>query len=225
MAEKNETLKKALQVAKADDNLTVSMGIAFAKAGYPAHAMIDLAEALLKNAKALRKKKLWARQSEAGNKGCIDWHWNESSLSETLGEARSKSWFYVSNNRVMVLSSRPWTVDQCGKFTEAAKILHQLPRRKREQLETILRLGLIQSSLAWEAWWKGLKKEERETLKQMNDALPEEMKLNGGEGHPLTPWREIKDGTTVISMTPLLDLLSLQHVLGLEGKRMEVLNG
>lgn len=205
---------------------TMSLGVAFAKSGYPAHAMAEAAESLLKSAKDLRKGKVWKRVGEGTGLGCVDWHWIESSLSEPVKEARKKGWMYRSEDavpeqgrgEVMLLTSRPWSVPQCRGFLKAARELTAIPRRKQQQLESILRLGYTLSLLAWESWWKGLKEDERKAVRTVNGALPVEWKLPDA-GNPgqfeFFPWRKLgqEEGKTYYA-TPLLDLLALQDVLG-----------
>lgn len=225
----SKLLDEALRISRQYTNdptltLTISMGIAFAKASYPAIHMIGLAEQLLKSAKALRKEQLWGRKGDAKLEGCLDWHWIESSREETLQDARQSGWSYVNGQETMLLTSRPWTVAQTEKFIKAAQLLHLIPRRKREQLETILRLGYQLSKLAWKSWWDGLQthedKDQQKIMLAMNEALPEVWQLTAIKE---SPWRELTDGTstetaTKVYATPLIDLLALQHVLGLEGK-------
>ena len=59
--EKNSILQRAVQLAKPAPEetveLTISQGIAFAKAGHPVHAMIEAAESLLDSAKTLPQGK------------------------------------------------------------------------------------------------------------------------------------------------------------------------
>lgn len=203
--------------------LTISAGIAFAKSGYPVHAMVDSAESLLKTAKALRKGNLPWRNLELAE-GCIDWYWIESSLSESVDDSRRRGWVYQDESSLYHLSTRPWSSSETAKFVEAARELQRIPRRKREQLESILRLGSELSELAWQSWRKGLTKCERERLDQkVNASLPEALRL---PDVTKSPWLgrhevsgirandiEIKDEFR----TPLLDLLALQHVYGWEG--------
>jgi len=218
----NDWLKAAVEITQQQLSLTISLGVAFAKATYPASAMIDLAEQLLKSAKALRKGHCWGRTAEAS--ACLDWHWIESSRSESLAAARADGAAYASQDQILLLSSKPWPVTQIASFKTAAAHLQKIPRRKREQLETILRLGYRPSLLAWESWWKGLDIKHQEIFYDLNQALPESWQLPQKKGTVgIEPWKEL--GTTAenqsVYVTPLLDLLALQHVLGLEGQAQE----
>lgn len=212
--------------------LTISFGVAFAKAGFPAHAMIEAAEALLKSAKSLRKQKIWGRQEEGKLQGCLDWHWIESSCIESMADARRQGWSYADGQKLMLLTSRPWSILQTEQFLAAAKELGKVARRKREQLEAILRRGHQLSKLAAEEWWKGLLPREREVIEQVNENLksagwPVGIK-EGNLSEPFDPWRrlgayEIEEkehdkAQVEVYATPLLDLLALQHVMGIEGK-------
>ena len=188
--------------------LSMSQGVAFAKAGHPVHAMVEAAESLLNSAKALRKGQAWMRK--AATEGCIDWHWIESSLSETVTEARERGTVYRApdTDDVMLLTTRPWTLSEAKAFESAAEKLRDgVPRRKREQLEDILRRGHVLSLVAWEAWWKRLRKPEQDAVKHASKELPESWQLPNpredperagceaaqwGEHLPLTPWIDVE---------------------------------
>ena len=192
--------------------LSVSLGIAFAKAGHPVHAMVEAAESLLNSAKALRKGHVWKREPADGEQvreGCIDWHWIESSLSETVAEARARGTAYKAPDTgdVMLLTTRPWTLSDAERFEEAAKALRSVPRRKREQLEDILRRGHVLSLVAWEAWWKRLCDCEQKAVTAASKILSEAWQLpdpkndkkragceaaRWGEHMELSPWIDVE---------------------------------
>ena len=75
----------------------------------------------------------------------------------------------------MLLTTRPWTLTEAMQFEQAAEMLRDrktgLPRRKREQLDDILRRGHVLSLVAWEAWWKGLRDHERCAVRKASGAL------------------------------------------------------
>ena len=77
----------------------------------------------------------------------------------------------------MLLTTRPWTLSQAAAFERAAVWLRCVPRRKREQLEDVLRRGHVLSLVAWEAWWKRLRKCEQKAVKAASDALPGDWQL------------------------------------------------
>ena len=253
--EESTILRKAMDISKGASgetvSLSMSLGIAFAKAGHPVHAMIDAAESLLASAKTLRKGTAWSLRKNTDwqrpepNEGCIDWHWIESSLSETVGEARARGAAYVAPDTgdVMLLTTRPWTLTETEAFENAAAVFESgapddensrgVPRRKREQLEDILRRGHVLSLVAWEAWWNGLHPKERSAVKAMSEAtLSEDWRLPAPgcktragceapkwDGHfDLSPWIYLgpdtdQDGKKNYYVTPLIDLLTL-HNLG-----------
>lgn len=214
-------IDQAKSLARASENLTLSFGVAFAKAGYPVHAMVDAAEKLLKSAKALRKGKLAAQgrpnAASGEEQGCIDWHWIESSLSEDVDDARAR-WRYGDGGTTMYLTTKPWTIEETEKFLKAAELLAYLPRRKREQIESIVRLGRMPSLLAWESWWKSLQPGEQHWFEtHVNSALPDSLRL---PAPTKDPWHNLGSPDQPRWVTPLVDLLALQHVLGMEGKQM-----
>ena len=253
--EKHPVLQTAMDISKNASgetvSLSMSLGIAFAKAGHPVHAMIAAAESLLESAKTLRKGTAWTLRKDTDwkrsepNEGCIDWHWIESSLSETVGDARARGAAYIAPDTgdVMLLTTRPWTLAESEAFEKAAVVFESgapgdkkargVPRRKREQLEDILRRGHVLSLAAWEAWWAGLHPAERCAVKSMSKALPQYWslpapgcKVRAGPEAPkwrkhldLSPWihlgpDKVQDGKEKhYYVTPLIDLLTL-HNLG-----------
>ena len=209
---------------------SISLGIAFAKAGHPVHAMVDAAESLLDNAKTLRKGMAWGRAKP--DEGCLDWHWIESSLSQSVAEARERGWGYTAPDTGdgMLLTTRLGTLTETAAFEAAALRFRQdVPRRKREQLEDILRRGHVLSLMAFEAWWKGLRSHERKALAKASDKLPEPWRLPapseeraGPEAAAsagridLSPWIAMgtHDNSKRYLVTPLLDLLALDNLAG-----------
>jgi len=201
--------------------LTMSVGVAFAKCGHPAYAMAEAAEDLLKSAKDRRKGQTF-RGALPQPEGCIDWHIIESSLVESIGAARAGGWIYHDPSAkptdlpgTMLLTTRPWTLSETSAFMVAAGAWRKgIGRRKREQVEDILRRGSVLSQLAWKAWLQKLQRNEPTDLKGIVDLVPTAMKtgvVNAG------PWREIPKQAAWSSgrwfETPFLDLLALSDVL------------
>ena len=224
-----------------EEDVSMSQGVAFAKAGHPVHAMIEAAESLLDSAKTLRKGKAWKRSKP--NEGCLDWHWIESSLSETVADARAAGTAYVAPDTgdVMLLTTRPWTHTETEEFECAANLMMPVPRRKREQLDDILRRGHVMSLVAWEAWWNGLRECERCALRQTSASLSETWRLPdlrcdadvaraGCEAPkwrkhlPMSPWIHVGsetkgEKTTQYYITPLLDLIAMDSLAELDDER------
>lgn len=232
-------LRRGIQLANerpgANVKLTMSQGVAFAKAGHPVHAMIEAAESLLDSAKTLRKGKAWQRGEP--DEGCLDWHWIESSLSETVEEARAAGTAYVAPDTgdVMLLTTRPWKQTEAEQFERAAGLFRDrksgVPRRKREQLDDILRRGHVLSLVAWELWWSRLRDGERNTVERASAALGEAWRLpRPGEKRagreagqwihlPISPWIHLGKGSQGAEerhyyVTPLLDFLALDNLAG-----------
>lgn len=217
-ARADPALKRAVDLFAPGERLTISIGIAFAKAGHPAHAMTEAAHELLGSAKAFRKGLDPLRGDEAraraGVEGCIDWHWIQSTRAESMAEARSLL-AYDDGGATLILTSRPWTVSQSRAFLAAAgRLAREVSRGKAERLETILRLGHGLSLLAWKGWWDALAASERKALLELNGLLPGAWRL--AEDRPgvlANPWRElgVVDRKKVFA-TCFLDLLALRDV-------------
>ena len=226
-----------------EEDVSMSQGVAFAKAGHPVHAMIEAAESLLDSAKTLRKGKAWKRSKP--NEGCLDWHWIESSLSETVADARAAGTAYVAPDTgdVMLLTTRPWTHTETEEFEYSANLMMRVPRRKREQLDDILRRGHVVSLVAWEAWWNGLRECERRALRQTSASLSATWRLPdlhcdadvvraGCEARKwrkylcMSPWIHVGSETkgdkttTQYYITPLLDLIAMGSLAELEDDRI-----
>jgi len=217
LADRKLILRGAARSVGGDEGqavLTVSLGIAFAKSGHPASAMAEAAEELLKSAKGRRKVLV-------DPQGCVDWHWIQSSRIEGMKEARDQLSYRDDGENLLHLTTRPWTLADMEKHKEGSVALVNVPRRKREQLETVLRLGLEESRLAWQGWWKSLTRKEQAFVEGAFKAL------GWVEGGSL-PWRRrAADAETVNRAgyeanlpveweTPLLDLLVVEQILGLE---------
>jgi len=161
-------LGQALQAAGvADEALTLSIGILFAREGYPFEMQLELAEELLNGAKAFRRAK-------ALKEGCIDFHWLDSTGRETIAEARQNGYQYRDDGRDFRLYTRPWSLTVARQRWEAAQeIGEKLPTRKWHQLDMVLRQGSALSDLAYRDWWRHLAADEKDALTQARGALKE----------------------------------------------------
>ncbi len=213
-----DVVRRAVRVSQKQDAgaaaPTLSIGIAFAKAGYPASSMISAAESLLKSAKQLRKGQIDGRAQPT--EGCLDWHWIESSVSESVTDARTAALSYRqpadngNPERTFSLTTRPWTLSQTTQALAAVKVFNRIARRKREQLEQVLRDGLEVSLLGWEGWWKSLTPGERQAMNETRDALASLITLDSWaykNDVPFSPWRSNQSQPNFD--TPFLDLLAL----------------
>jgi hypothetical protein len=156
----NNVIQKALAVSGLkDEPLTLSFGILFAKKGFPMEAGSEMAEELVRNAKTKRHALKY-------KEGCVDFHWLASTGREQVGEARMRGETVRDGEVTMHLHTRPWVLSELEQALEGAEKLARLPRRKLKQLEPILRLGTDFSDLAYERWWSGLRREERELFEK-----------------------------------------------------------
>jgi len=175
-AAKNEVLQTAIRLFQPQEPLSLSFGLLFAKKGFPFDAQLELAEELERGAKTYR------RELELKS-GCIDYHWLESSGRETIERAREAGYSIPDANDTFWLITRPWTVRDGEKMLEAAHLMLKIPRRKRHQLDTILRYGAQLSDLAYVRWLRGLTGNERNGFNSVLAAIPEHLRpADGG------PW-------------------------------------
>jgi GGDEF domain-containing protein len=222
----DEVLQRARQVIQARTGttpvLTISVGVAFVKSGHPIHASVSAAETLLTEAKRRRRGEAWP--GHPVGEGCLDWHRIESSLSENVLDARRTGLIYRSPGPkpdapadTMALTTRPWTRTEYDAMVVAKEYFDQVPRRKQEQLEDILRRGRELSLLGWEDWWKGLRDQERQAVRDANEKLPAAWSSAppAGEGWDVSigPWFQRREASRVYE-TAWLDLVALGDVTG-----------
>ena len=221
-----DILARAIKVARLNgskmERLTMSVGVAFAKAGFPIHAMIENAESLMGNAKR-------ERADLASKEAFVDWHWIQSSLSESVDAAREHGWrvnAFEDDLSDLELTSRPWTLAQVAAMLKAHGEIQPVPRGKLQLLEDILRMGYTPSLLAWEGWWKSLTGSEvaclnkaRVALADAGIVLPPATQGRGFDSAFL-PWHVFKSSPVGLHRrTPWLDLLALEDVLKNGGTR------
>jgi hypothetical protein len=184
-------LKHALDAAglAGKEALSLSIGLLFAREGYPFEMQLELAEELLISAKALRR-------DTNLKEGCIDFHWLDSTGRETVKEARKNGHEFRDGDQDFRLYTRPWPLTSARKRWEAAKeVGPKLPSRKWHQLDMVLRQGAGLSELAYRDWWQHLASGEQAAL---NKARQE---LNEGE-----PW-----AGTVSGLRELFELYETQR--------------
>jgi hypothetical protein len=185
----NEKLGKVLG---RDPKLSLTLGILFAKKGFPFDAQFRLAGELLDAAKRAR------RQNQSGE-GWIHYFWLESSGRESIEAALSEGMGVRDGSRTFQLFTRPWTAVQTQEMIRLAGSVRKVPRRKLQQLDQILRMGEGLSQLAFRKWKQGLTDEERTTFDQICAGLA----LTDG------PWRDCGG----LYQTPLLEIIELSEVL------------
>lgn len=217
-------LTAAMEAAGAESgeppSLSMSVGVAFAKAGFPAYSMQNAAKALLKSAKSLRKGHEWGRV--ARQEACVDWYWIQSSQIGNVMQARDNEWHLQDGDTTYCLTTLPWTAADAGCFEEAARELRdRVPRGDLKALYKQLQRGNALSDLAWEAFMGGLRETQRDAVYRANARLPEEYRLPVGALHE-TPWRvrearAAQDQPADVRTTPWLDLVHLLEIMAGQG--------
>src|SRR5208337_4358140 len=124
LAARHEVLNTALRASDLEEEeaLTLSLGILFAKNGYPFEIMSELAEDLLKNAKKSRANTPGAKAgpSPVDRTGWVDYYWLDSTGREHIIGARASSQSYKDGTNWFRLFTRPWRLGELGGFVEAA---------------------------------------------------------------------------------------------------------
>jgi hypothetical protein len=91
---------------------------------------------------------------------------------------------------------------------QAAREFRKVARRKREQLDEILRRGIKLSRLGWQSWWQGLTDEEMSLVKDdVAEKLPPRLQPPNDSSRP-GAWRE----TGKDILTPYIDLAVLAEM-------------
>ncbi len=206
-AKDQEVLKMAVEMFQPSNPLTLSFGLLFAKKGFPFDAQIDLAEELEQGAKSYRR-------TLAELTGCIDFHWLESSGRETVKQARANGYCYKDGAHEFHLITRPWTRAEFSQILEVAKSLHEIPRRKRHQLNTILRYGAELSNLAFTRWRRSLLAPELKVLKRALEALPDRLRPYPLEKGAYSPWFfDSEDGVYKSILPELAELAEITEMI------------
>lgn len=153
--------------------MTISCGVAFAKATYPFYLLLDLAEDLLRSA-----KKAGSRDSKVGPyfaPAYIDFHLIVGPQGADLGAVRKMDYLVgASDNRQRTL--RPYSADQLVKLKEGVRLLQgaRIPRSKLQNLwsaileprvpqaearcrELFSRLGRASNPTERQALWQALR--------------------------------------------------------------------
>ncbi len=126
------------------NGLTISAGILFTSVTLPLHTAIPYAEALLKNAKALGRKK--ANPGHAPP-ACIDWEQVTESVIDTPNAKRQRELVFFDEEigQCIQLTKRPYTMEDFNKLETTAATFKGdggLPRTIRHQILPALQQGL-----------------------------------------------------------------------------------
>ncbi len=184
----------ALRAAKLEDTvaLSLSIGILFAKQGYPFEMMWELGEELLHEAKNARAR------TNSGD-GFMDFFWFASSGRSEIRDIRDQS----QRNTERSLITRPWSLKQARIQMALASDLGQaaIPPGKWAQLDTVLHAPPEFSELAFQRWLLHLSQEQRQAVQR---ALEQSAK-NLGLAQAAGPWLHYGSGLT----TPLLEFTEI----------------
>jgi hypothetical protein len=185
-----------------DQGLTISCGVAIGRANYPFYLLLDLAEALLKNAKRAGSRDK-EKPEHCWAPAYVDFHVVAGASSHELKHLREDDYFTETAARRTL---RPVSRDQLIKLCEGVGLLRQgqFPQSKLHDLLTAaLNRSPVQAQrLVREVFSRCQKKEQQEALWQAVGKLcPNGHKLN-------FPWYENADEqtTAVADLVEAFDL-------------------
>jgi hypothetical protein len=191
-----EKLQKELQgrvgsAMRRPVSLSLSAGLAIADVKYPVSFLFSLAEGLLKEAKKLAREvrtstlcHLWLRAPVISEAGAL-----LSSLYKREG---------------LILTARPYSVEQAKKLTELTRSLKELPATQRHSLAEAIEKG-VRVSLNY-ALYQAARQKDRGA--QLREAFGELGKLLGPAQDGFWFWRYTDDGwkTTLLDALELIEL-------------------
>jgi CRISPR/Cas system-associated protein Cas10 (large subunit of type III CRISPR-Cas system) len=111
--------------------MTISCGVAIATANYPFYLLLDLAEALLKNAKGAgsRNKQMTEHYRAPAY---VDFHVVAGASSHDLKQVRTDDYFVTERSSHATI--RPMPREQLLKLRQAVSLLQRFPRSKLHDL-------------------------------------------------------------------------------------------
>jgi hypothetical protein len=191
------TLCEALAEFQREDDggfeLTLGVGVVFAKHTIPMHRLHEVAEQLVSSA-----KRRFRGLKDAGEKGrsVVDWAVYSTAWVDDPEDVRRRDWVHGTEQDLRVLSQRP--VDVLGEglgtlqgLVESAKKLEKAPRSQLRYLVDQLPRGRVLSELAFAE----LPREARAALDAAGVKAPWRRAANNG------PW-----------LTELLDLVEISEI-------------
>lgn len=190
------TLCEALAALQREDNgfeLTLGVGVVFAKHTIPIHRLHEVAEQLASSAK---RRFRGIKDVGANDRSVVDWAVYSTVWVDEPEEVRRRDWLRGKGEDVRVLSRRPLDVlggglDSLQGLVEGAKKLNKAPRSQLRYLVDQLPRGRSLSELALAE----LSKEARDALKNAGVGLA--WQRVSGKG----PW-----------LTALLDLVEITEI-------------
>jgi hypothetical protein len=182
--------------------LTLGVGIVFAKHTIPIHRLHEVAEQLASSA----KRRFRGFEPDEPRRSVVDWAVYSTAWVDDPEEIRRRDWLRDSGQDLRVLSQRP--VDVLGQglgslqgLVEGAKKLERAPRSQLRYLVEQLPLGRALSDLAFAE----LSKEARTALNEVGVTGPWRRAANEG------PW-----------ITELLDLVEIAEIARLGRNAVDV---
>jgi hypothetical protein len=200
------TLCEALDELQRNDNgfqLTLGVGVVFAKHTIPIHRLHEVAEQLASSA----KRRFRGMKDGETKRSVVDWAVFSTAWVDDPEEVRRRDWLRGSGNDLRVLSQRPVDVlgqglDSLQGLVRGAGQLAQAPRSQLRYLADQLPRGRVLSELAFAE-------------------LPQEAKGPLAEAGVTTPWRRAANNGQW--MTALLDLVEIAEIarLGRSGEHAD----
>ena len=183
--------------------LTISCGVALARASYPFYLLLDLAEDLLQNAKRIGSQD--PRKKESGipafwAPAYIDFHLVTGASSHELGRLRSADYFVDTDHRRTL---RPYPAEQLAQLGEAVGELRRVgfpPTKLQAMFEAALRTSRQQAEQEVREIFTRCKQSER---KPERAALWRAVRMLANGGAFEFPWSRVSAGPW---RTPVADL-------------------
>lgn len=195
---------------KDTNELTLGIGIVFARHTVPIHRLHELTEQLAGSAKRLYRSQAKstnvASESDAKGNSVVDWAVYSSSWLDDISEVRKRDWLYATRGSRRILSQRPLNVLGEGLNTlqglvKASHHLECAPRSQFRFLVEQLSLGEELANLAFDE----LSPSAREALNKAG--VNEVWQTRSATGAPCC------------CMTPLLDLVEVFEINKLGSQR------
>ena len=190
-----------------EHHLSLSVGVAIAKATMPIYVLRDQAEQLLKSAK---KRSHWLQETaRESKKGSIDFSILTASTARELEQVRKEEYSLDNGYK---LTGRPYSIPEIEKLLKWARRFKKgkISVGRLSQLDTACRVSKNQGDLALYSLLGRMSKMQRKIIL---DVLEEA----GACDMDCPLWAKRKEGTREIDYTVILDILEIYPFINEEG--------